>query len=314
MTGKEMNTRNCPVCGLESQRGVEIGPLGSEIRIDCQRCGKYKITNTALSMLDTKRTDPMLIAWIKDLNEKGADPPIIDSYVLKNLTKGLPNYSPSQKQLILMRNLEKRTEYPGKSVHVMPEFDYPLSWASGEEELRFYLRNLVERGLLHLPSKEHAEINDLINIVGITPAGWDYLEENSKLSVFSDQAFVAMSFSENLHNIWKDAIKKGIERAGYKAYRVDSDPHSDRIDVKIITEIKNSKFLLADVTEQKRGVYFEAGYALGLGIPVIWACRKDDLKNVHFDTRQYNHILWEDGEDYTEKLYNFICAIIGKLS
>lgn len=72
--------------------------------------------------------------------------------------------------------------------------------------------------------------------------------------------------------------------------------------------------MIADVTEQKQGVYFEAGYALGLGIPVIWSCRKDDLKNVHFDTRQYNHILWESEEDYAEKLYNFICAIIGKLS
>lgn len=309
-----MITRNCPVCNLESQKGVEIGPLASEIRIECQRCGKYTITNTALSMLEDKHTDSKLIAWIKELNEREADPPNINSNVLKNLTKGLPDYSPSQKQLILMRNIENRTEFPGKSIVIVPEFDYPLSWASGEEEFLFYLRNLVERGFLHLPSTAHSEINNLINIVEITPSGWDYIEKNSKLSVFSDQAFVAMSFSKSLHQIWENAIKKAIERAGYKACRIDSEPHSDRIDVKIITEIRNSKFLIADVTDQKQGVYFEAGYALGLGIPVIWSCRKDDLKNVHFDTRQYNHILWESEEDYAEKLYNFICAIIGKLS
>ncbi len=309
-----MNTQNCPVCGLESQEGVWIGPLGHKMGIDCQRCGKYSITDTALSILDPLHTDPKLIAWIKDLNKKGADPPAIDSNVLKNLTKGLPNYSPSQKQLILMRNLEKLTEYPGKSVVVLPKYAYPLCWGSGERELIFYLSNLVKRGFLRLISGDGSELDNLTNTVEITAAGWDFLEENAKLSVFSDQAFVAMSFSENLNNIWEDSIKEGIELAGYKAYRVDSDPHSDRIDVKIITEIKNSKFLLADVTEQKRGVYFEAGYALGLGIPVIWSCRKDDLKNIHFDTRQYNHILWEDGEDYKETLYNFICAIIGKLS
>lgn len=90
------------------------------------------------------------------------------------------------------------------------------------------------------------------------------------------------------------------------------EPHVDRIDTKIITEIKNSRFIVADVTEQKHGVYFEAGYALGLGLPVIWCVCKDHLPNVHFDTRQYNHIVWESEYDLKEQLYNFICAIIGK--
>jgi len=100
--------------------------------------------------------------------------------------------------------------------------------------------------------------------------------------------------------------------AGYKPYRVDAEPHSDRIDVKIISEIKNSRFVVADVTEQKHGVYFEAGYALGLGLPVIWCVRKTDLDKVHFDTRQYNHIVWESTDDLENQLFNFICAIIGK--
>ena len=141
-----MNARNCPVCNLESQKGMEIGALSSETRMECQRCGKYAITDTALSMLEPEHADPKLIAWIKDLNERGADPPNINSHVLKNLTKGLPDYSPSQKQLILMQNIEKRTEFPGKSIHIVPKFDCPLSWASGEEEFLFYLRSLVERG------------------------------------------------------------------------------------------------------------------------------------------------------------------------
>jgi nucleoside 2-deoxyribosyltransferase len=69
---------------------------------------------------------------------------------------------------------------------------------------------------------------------------------------------------------------------------------------------------LADVTEQKRGVYVEAGYALGLGLPVIWCVRKDELGKVHFDTRQYNHIMWETTDELETRLFDFICAIIGK--
>ena len=65
------------------------------------------------------------------------------------------------------------------------------------------------------------------------------------------QAFVAMSFSEDLKPIWEGPINKAIKKAGYKPYRVDAEPHSDRIDVKIISEIKNSRFVVADVTDQK---------------------------------------------------------------
>jgi nucleoside 2-deoxyribosyltransferase len=79
-----------------------------------------------------------------------------------------------------------------------------------------------------------------------------------------------------------------------------------------MAEIKNSRFLVADITEQKRGVYFEAGYGLGLGIQVLWSCRRDDFKNAHFDTNHYHHILWENDTGLEEELYNFICGIIGK--
>ena len=57
-------------------------------------------------------------------------------------------------------------------------------------------------------------------------------------------------------------------------------------------------------------IHFEAGLAMGLGRPVIWTCRKDDFENTHFDTRQYNHIVWETPEDLREKLADRIRATI----
>ena len=78
-----------------------------------------------------------------------------------------------------------------------------------------------------------------------------------------------------------------------------------------MAEIKNSRFVIADVTDQRPGVYFEAGYAIGLGLPVIWSVRENDLRNVHFDTRQYNHIVWKGEDDLEEQLYNRVLAVIG---
>lgn len=121
-----------------------------------------------------------------------------------------------------------------------------------------------------------------------------------------------MSFASELKPVWENAIRPALVRAQFRPYRVDAEPHVDRIDTKIITEIKNSLFLVADVTQQRPGVYFEAGYALGLGLPVFWCVQSDDLKNVHFDTRQYNHIVWDNEQHLSEQLFLHVSAVIGK--
>ena len=50
------------------------------------------------------------------------------------------------------------------------------------------------------------------------------------------------------------------------------------------------------------GVYYEAGFAQGLGLPVIWTCRKDMIDYVHFDTRHCAHIDWEAPDELKDKL------------
>jgi nucleoside 2-deoxyribosyltransferase len=67
---------------------------------------------------------------------------------------------------------------------------------------------------------------------------------------------------------------------------------------------------VADFTGHRGGVYYEAGFALGLGRPVIWTCHKDHLTQAHFDTRQYNHIEWSDSRELRERLRNRILATI----
>jgi nucleoside 2-deoxyribosyltransferase len=64
--------------------------------------------------------------------------------------------------------------------------------------------------------------------------------------------------------------------------------HANKIDGEIIAEINRLTFMIADFTGHRGGVYFEAGIAMGLNVPVIWTCRKDDIANLHFGIRQYN--------------------------
>lgn len=303
----------CPICKLENQKTSNAYESGKSV-IECERCGNYVMHNTLVSTetLKDANKSPKVIAWIRELREQGADSPEITPKFLKNIEGNLPNYIPTQKIIMLLRNIARKTEYPGCGVTIVPDRDYPLAWAENEDELIYYLQSLMERNFI-VTTKGHPVISKILDSVKITAAGWDFLDKNEKVGTISKQVFVAMSFSSELNSIWTDAIKKAIENAGYSPYRIGVKPHADRIDTKIMAEIRNSRFLVADVTEQRQGVYFEAGYALGLGLPVIWSCRKDDLANVHFDTRQYNHIIWEKPEELKEELYNFICAIVGKI-
>jgi nucleoside 2-deoxyribosyltransferase len=150
-------------------------------------------------------------------------------------------------------------------------------------------------------------------IFRISPSGWAYYE-NKGNSTDSHNAFVAMWFSENTNELWERGISRGIINAGYKPFRIDKHDHNNRIDDEIIASIRKSKFLVADFTGQRGGVYFEAGFALGLRQEVIWLCKKSELNDVHFDNRQYNFIVWQEGkwQELAERITFRIEATIGK--
>ena len=82
--------------------------------------------------------------------------------------------------------------------------------------------------------------------------------------------------------------------------------------LRFIARIRECRFVVADATEHKNGVYFEAGYAMGMGLPVIWMCHKDDMDKAHFDTSHLNHIVWDDVGELRRSLANRILALIGR--
>ena len=133
----------------------------------------------------------------------------------------------------------------------------------------------------------------------------------------SFRGFMAMWFDNSINNAWEQGFKPGIKNAGYEPMRIDQKQHVNKIDDEIIAEIRRSRFMVADFTQgetgARGGVYYEAGFAHGLDIPVIFTCREDCLENIHFDVRQYNCIIWkdEDLEKLQKDLTNRITAILG---
>jgi hypothetical protein len=169
------------------------------------------------------------------------------------------------------------------------------------------LNELSEQGLIR---DGRSEVGILRKI--LTSRSWEIIGNLQNSAIDSKQAFVAMWFNNSMDDYYENGIVKAIEAARYKPRRIDSKDFNNKICDEIIAEIKRSKFLVADFSGLRTGVFFEAGFAKGLGMEVIFTIKKKDIKKLkeHFDTRQYNHIVYDSPEDLYKQLKNRIDATI----
>jgi len=123
---------------------------------------------------------------------------------------------------------------------------------------------------------------------------------------------VAMSFDSDLRAIYDQAIVPALVASGFESLRIDDNTVTSETTINdaMLAAIKKSRFTIADFTRHKKGVYFEAGYALGRGQKVIYTCHEDEINDAHFDTRNYPHIVWKDAEDLKKKLIDRIEVFI----
>jgi hypothetical protein len=181
---------------------------------------------------------------------------------------------------------------------------------SVDDDTQTLLRMMKEMGLI---APENVAANALYRM---SPGGWLRFEELQKKLVQSSQAFVAMWFDQTMDEPYENGLQRAIYDSGYDPRRVDQQHHHlNKVDDEIIAEIRRSRFLVADFTcnpgQVRGGVYFEAGFAMGLNVPIIWTCRDTSKKDLHFDTRQYPHIVWKDSTDLYTQLTARIGALLG---
>jgi hypothetical protein len=148
-----------------------------------------------------------------------------------------------------------------------------------------------------------------------TPRAWSEVERLLTTQTDSNQAFVAMWFNDSVEEAFTKGIAPAIAHSGYRPLRIDQKEHNNKIDDEIIAEIRRLRFVIADFTcapgSPRGGVYYEAGFARGLGMPVIWTCKNESMSDLHFDTRQYAHIVWGAPDDLYRKLKARIGATLG---
>jgi nucleoside 2-deoxyribosyltransferase len=327
-----MSWRPCFFCTLAAEART-LSAANTHCR--CIRCGDYKITTEAEAFVDQAQLSHEQVANIS-------------GYIREN-----PGLTIKEKDLKFLRNLRTPT-VAEKATRALIEFakEYPIPGTTISSEFHA-LEGVILRSKAMLADNQFTENGidkeylAVIRMAGvcsartsdelyyvadeylkdqglatgfatgslkISPAGWEHLESLRRGAIESDKAFVAMSFREELGELFQAGLEPGIRGAGYDAVRVDRIEHNNRIDDEIVARIRQCKFLVADFTIDRGGIYFEAGYAIGLGRPVIWTVRHDQLEKVHFDNRQYNFIRWWPDKltDLASALRNRIEATIGR--
>jgi len=110
-------------------------------------------------------------------------------------------------------------------------------------------------------------------------------------AVHHNKAFVVMSFAPETREAF-DAMKEACEKCGIKAVRVDQEISSGPIMDRIIGHLKETKYVIADLTGARPNVYYEIGYfdslceARGVDPAAhMLFVAKDIASDAHFDLR-----------------------------
>lgn len=222
--------------------------------------------------------------------------------------------TPKAKLDNLFESLYRLQNQDGEKVDVrfivlQPEFYYK-HFLKSERECIYYLKELNFQKLINCSFTSRSEVP--LEYV-VTFKGLSYYFELTEQGDLSNKCFVAMSFDSKMIAT-REAIRNAIVMNNFEPIIIDEQlvDSSQTINDAIIAAIRSCKFCIADFTQQKDGVYFESGFAVGLDKPVIYTCQQDWFSTSHFDTNHFPHIIYDSLDELTEKLDFKIKAWIKK--
>lgn len=304
----------CAIWGTQAQTIEKAGDF--EIFDSPRAGGQYWISGTGLGQIIsfTQNAKILLTTWLCEQRRAGVSIPKIDSNVLE-LIKSRRRMTVPQRLTAALMYLGRNIAQLGASVAI---------GGDSPETLRFFAEtessSLRETSELLTMLRNQRLVEGSFSLSGSasirpTVGGWFELEKLNRPHSDSAQVFVAMWFNKATDDVYINGIVPALTAVGYRPVRIDKKEHNNKIDDEIVAEIRRSRFLVADFTcepgKVRGGVYYEAGFAQGLGIPVIWMCKATSIDDLHFDTRQYAHIVWKDAPDLYVQLRSRVGATIG---
>ena len=293
----------CWICGKPADKS-SAGGRDVEI-VSCPYCGDYEISGTLDAcegrLNETQRWK--LCCATRMRHNRGESVSLDGGNYLEYIENTRFRGNPLELVDELLKELNRRNPDIGGVIPINSIRDYPSIPVKSVDQFHKISQYAGDLGYIVSPDNQHMEI---------TLKGWQRLDEITRTGIDSNKAFVAMWFDSSMADAWDNGLKRCIIDCGYEPIRIDQTDYNEGVCDEIIAHLRNARFVIAELTGNNQGVYYEAGFAHGLGKQVIFTCKKSyfDANPVHFDVRHYNFILWENTEDLKTRLRNRIQATI----
>lgn len=288
----------CPICNAELRK---IESRGERFFYECPRCGPYSLSYEVkhdlswhLSREDDVAAKVSYALYRMTKREQWA---MLTSDLMENIIRNTELPRPLEQLDNLILWLGEKQPNMGTAV-AMSNGAIAATGAADSISVGFLVSQAVDAGLISGIVQQMLGGEYAIPSMKLTLKGWERFEELQRGKASGHHAFMAMQFGDTeLDKIVEEHFKPAVKATGFDLKRLDDGQPAGLIDDRLRVEIRQSRFLIADLTHDNRGAYWEAGYAEGLGKPVIYTCRKDvfvdKAKGTHFDTNHHLTVVWE---------------------
>jgi len=315
-----MNTATkCPICqsaGFENYGGSchMVSTNGRDSAgFDCDVCGKFEISTSAFAgPLDPEKStlttlQRAALSHRLRASAGGGELPMITTNWFEHFIADPILPSPAIQASNIIRYVGDAVTRSGEKITHIPLDFHAVIGAVNREAAAQLAKELCERNILKAIDATSMSGTNLMNVT-LTLDGWEQYESERQGKVAGKYGFIAMKFNDPVldpfvADVVKPAIKEGI---GFDLVDLRNVARAGIIDNIMRTQIRDSAFVIVDLTHDNSGAYWEAGYAEGLGKPVIYICEKSkfDEKKTHFDTNHCTTVPWShDGrKNFGEEL------------
>ena len=297
----------CPVCKSKIN-DADSREYNDCRRIQCGRCGTFEIGLLGSELIRNvnNMTRDAISYRLRQISYRNEGRPLrIDTDLIRRLIADAQFPNPIEQAENLILWLGKRKAGSKSPIDANENITLRSSYiasiagcSSSPETVAYLLRQMMGARWLE-QSQAIPRGEDPIFPIRLTFEGWRRFEEIKTSPQNGRRGFMAMEFGNSrLDVVYRECFVAAVSDAGFTLQRIDEGQPAGLIDDQMRIAIRTSQFVLADLTNGNRGAYWEAGFAEGLGRPVIYLCAEekwnDTVNRPHFDTNHLATVIWHE--------------------
>ncbi len=303
-----MENNNCPICDLPLISFKEDHNLNIS-DFNCSACGQFSATYEYINrhkkenvhfiqgaLRERQLNNLSTTLFMGDSKSKQKGIHFTEKELLKSVQ--IPE-NPAQKIEKFLENLSKVTkDNLAENITINRKNDFPLCYSKDAKELDWIWKTMNDKGYFHGVSRDKLKSYKF----QLSIEAWEKIETLKHGNNECKQGFIACSFGEDREE-FITAIENGIEKAGFNPMCIKDKYYTNSIMNKALSEIRKSKFVIVDLTNQRNPVSFESGYVFGLKINCIFVIQKKDWddnekrEKVGFYEKHYKINIYEKEKD-----------------